>query len=701
MFGRCGRRSLLLLAPLAVALVAFLYLSPRPSSADVDPGTIPGRYIVVLNDNVDAQAAAASLDQTTNIQPDAVYTSALNGFAAVMSDEDASQLADNANVVSVKPDRAVSIDLHQNNFQTLTEGPDRIDLEQNTTANVTGLASGGTTLNVQVAVFDTGIVTTHPELNVAGGKGFAGANCGDAGYEDDHGHGTHVSGTIGAKDNDKGLVGVAPGAGIWALKVLDHTGFGEDSCIIAAIDWLTARKQEFNDGAGDGDPGINVRVANMSLGGDTNDSPGDDLLCQAIDRSTAAGITYAVAAGNAARDVDGAQNYAASSPAHCLNAVTVSAFADFDGKPGALSSETWGNCGHKGDDEFACFSNYGPAVDIAAPGVDIVSTYLTGGCGANVPCYATLSGTSMATPHIAGAIALFETATNYNGPANGAGIIAALTAAGYTRPQNAPCGITGDPDDVHEPILYAGTGCHPDADLDGVPDATDDCIDVVNAGQENSDTDPLGDACDNCPTTNNANQANVVHPNNPLGDACEDPDGDSVFDATDNCPDTANPSQANAKHPLTQLGDACEDPDGDSVFDANDNCPDWQNTQQLLPPWPIPAGDLDCDGFPSSLAAATRAAETTIGTSVSKHCASTPTANDESGADAMPMDFNDNQIINGQDVGFLAAAYNRLTSGGPYGNPPLPGARYDFTGNGIINGQDVGVFGDYYNTRCA
>lgn len=455
------RRYLLISAiPLTIVL-SLLFLSGdsrAPQIAAANGDTIPGRYIVVLKDTLDSTSVARALDQHTDVHPDVVYTSALNGFAAEMTDAEAQGLASNPNVLAVEPDRTLSIDLHTNSFQTLTEGPDRIDLEENATANVTNQPNG-TQLDIDVAVIDTGVVTTHPEINVAGGKGFSGSGCSDAGYEDDNGHGSHVSGTIAARDNDRGLVGVAPGARIWAIKVLNAGGSGSESCVIAGINWVTNRRQEFNDGPGDGDPGINIAVANMSLGGPSGNDPLTDQLCTAIDNSTAAGVIYAVAAGNDHIDSAG------FSPAHCLNAVTVSAFGDFDGTSGGLSqtTATFGACPANNnvvhDDEFACFSNFGAAVDIAAPGVDIVSTYPFGGCGPGVPCYTSMSGTSMATPHVAGALALFKIANGYNGPANGPAVMAAFTAAGYTRTQVSSCGFTGDPDPFPEPVLYVGTSC--------------------------------------------------------------------------------------------------------------------------------------------------------------------------------------------------------------------------------------------------
>jgi hypothetical protein len=148
------------------------------------------------------------------------------------------------------------------------------------------------------------------------------------------------------------------------------------------------------------------------------------------------------------------------------------------------------------------------------------------------------------------------------------------------------------------------------------------------------------------------------------------------------------------------------DSDNDEVANATDNCPLWPNPRQSLPSWPVPVDDSECDGFPDTAADSGKAPETYIGTDAAKHCAMTATANDESGPDAMPPDFNDDQIINGQDTGKYGGpfgSFNKLVSTGPFGPPgqELPGERFNFNGDTVINGQDTGKYQFYYNKTCA
>ncbi len=215
--------------------------------------------------------------------------------------------------------------------------------------------------------------------------------CMDGTGTDGAGHGTHVAGTIGALDNGEGVVGIAPGVRLWSVRVLNDEGSGDFSWIIAGIDWVTAHASE-------------IEVANMSLGGYYPGGP--DPISEAIESSIEAGVVYAVAAGNEGEDA------ASFTPAKTAGAITVAAQADYDGKPGGEGAYTCrSDVGV--DDTLATFSNYGEGVDIAAPGVCVYSTLPMAGAPEGKE-YGSLSGTSMASPHVAGAAALLASKSNPN-----------------------------------------------------------------------------------------------------------------------------------------------------------------------------------------------------------------------------------------------------------------------------------------------
>ena len=303
--------------------------------------------------------------------------------------------------------------------QTLPTGIDRVDGDLSPRARIDGKDER---VDVDVAVLDTGVDLDHPDLNVfAGGA----RNCtflSLGGANDDHGHGTHVAGTVGALDNGSGVVGVAPGARIWPVKVLNLLGTGNTADVVCGIDYVTSKAGE-------------IEVVNMSLGGSGRDdgncgNSNNDAQHRAICRSVAAGITYVVAAGNDSRDAAG---YA---PASYDEVITVSALADFNGKPGGGASST---CRTDEDDTFATFSNFGPDVDLIAPGVCILSSRTGGGT-------TTMSGTSMASPHVAGAAALYLAGAPGTSPA---AVRAALIAAA-----SSDWNAVDDRDATKEPLLH-------------------------------------------------------------------------------------------------------------------------------------------------------------------------------------------------------------------------------------------------------
>ncbi len=398
------------LFPLVAAVIMLtLILGGRARPALANGDIVPDHYIVQLAPSVRATAkvgtVAADLGRAYGLRVSQVYDVAITGFAARIPAARLQQLMADPRVLSIEPDRVVTIQA-----QTLPTGIDRIDGELSST--ISGNGSG--TVNVDVAVLDTGIQTNHPDLNVVGGK-----NCSTgSSYKDGHGHGTHVAGTIAAKDNGSGVVGVAPGARLWAVRVLNNQGSGTTSTILCGINWVTA-----NAGT--------IEVVNMSLGGSGSDStcPGSDAYHNAICNSVNAGVTYVVAAGNSAANANDFR------PATYAEVITVSALADFNGQSGGGGAAT---CRSDVDDTLADFSNYGSDVDLIAPGVCIYSTY-------KGSTYATMSGTSMASPHVAGAAALYKA----NNPgATPAQVKAALIAAANFNWNNA-----GDPDGIKEPLL--------------------------------------------------------------------------------------------------------------------------------------------------------------------------------------------------------------------------------------------------------
>ena len=292
-------------------------------------------------------------------------TQAPGSEAGVAADESIADILEriqnNPNVDYIEPNQVFGIEA-----QKMPTGIDRSGADKSST--MAGDGQGNVT-DVTVAIMDTGIDLDHPDLNVIMDKTFvAGTTTGD----DDHGHGTHVAGIVAAEDNSEGVVGVAPGANLAAIKVLNKNGQGTTIDIIKAINWVTANRDL-------------IDIVNMSLGGGDSRAMND-----AIKRSVQNGVTYVVAAGNENRNAE------RSSPANSPYAITVSAIADSDGKCGALGPAT----GRGADDSFATYSNFGSVIDVAAPGTNILSTFPNGQ-------YKVLTGTSMAAPHVAGAAALW------------------------------------------------------------------------------------------------------------------------------------------------------------------------------------------------------------------------------------------------------------------------------------------------------
>ncbi len=335
-------RRTLLTAFIAVAVIAAV--TPA-TSATTSQRT--ASYIVMLQNTADANSVAAEHSRSQSAVVDHVYQYAIHGYSARMTATAAARIGRDPRVLLVQPDAAVTVAA-----QTLPTGINRVDAELSPTARIDGIDER---VDVDVAVLDTGIDLTHPDLNVytTGAK-----NCSTGTSANDrNGHGTHVSGTIGALDNGLGVVGVAPGARLWPVRVLNNAGSGS------------------------------------------------------FDESS------------------DAKNRV---PAAYDEVITVSALADFNGLPGGGAPAT---CRSDVDDTFADFSNFGADVDLIAPGVCILSTWKAGG-------YNTISGTSMATPHVSGGVALYKATHPSASPAT---VKSALQAAG-TLDWNTATDPDGNPD---------------------------------------------------------------------------------------------------------------------------------------------------------------------------------------------------------------------------------------------------------------
>jgi subtilisin family serine protease len=338
------------------------------------------RYLVILHEGANPRSVAAIV----GVDPQYVYTTAVNGFAGTLNAGQLNALRHNPSVAYVEADGQVQASVLQANA---TWGLDRIDqasLPLNTTFGYTG-----TGLGVRAYVVDTGMRLSHTEFT---GRASSGYDAVDGGSADDcNGHGTHVAGTVGGT-----IYGVAKAVSLVAVRVLNCQGSGTNAGVVAGIDWVANNA-------------VLPAVANLSLGGGANST-----VDNAVKAAVARGVTFVVAAGNG-NFFGIAQNACNYSPARVPEAITVGATTRTDAK--------------------ASYSNFGTCLDIFAPGSGITSAWYQNDTQTN-----TISGTSMASPHVAGVAALYLATNPGASPATVSGALTAgatlnkVTSAGTGSP---------------------------------------------------------------------------------------------------------------------------------------------------------------------------------------------------------------------------------------------------------------------------
>ncbi|AZM90970.1 S8 family peptidase [Streptomyces sp. W1SF4] len=387
---RHTRRRIAAVSATAVAALALGAAAALPATAaDGAPqgvienagvaGAVPGSYIVTLKDSAARSTADSgkAVAKRYGAKIDRTYSAALNGYSVEVSEAQARKLAADPAVASVVQNRTFTVDATQPNPPSW--GLDRLDqralpLDQSYT--YPDKAGEGVT----AYIIDTGVRITHQDFGGRASYGYDAVD-NDNTAQDGHGHGTHVAGTVAG-----GAYGVAKKAKIVGVRVLDNNGSGTTAQVVAGIDWVTRNA-------------VKPAVANMSLGGGA-----DSALDTAVRNSIAAGITYGVAAGNESTDAS------TKSPARVAEAITVGSTTNTDAK--------------------SSFSNYGSILDIFAPGSSITSAWGTGDTATN-----TISGTSMATPHVVGAAALYLSQNPASTPAQVRdGLVAAATPNVVTSP---------------------------------------------------------------------------------------------------------------------------------------------------------------------------------------------------------------------------------------------------------------------------
>lgn len=396
---RQNRRRLAAISAMATAALAAGLVSALPAAAapegriqyDGAANAVDGSYIVTLKTTKAGSAAGRALPAKYGAGIERTYTKALNGYAIEATETEAKRLAADPAVASVVQNRTFGIAATQPSPPSW--GLDRID-QKNLPLNSSYTYPDSAGQGVTAYVIDTGVRVTHSDF---GGRAMDGYDAidNDNTAQDGHGHGTHVAGTVAGS-----AYGVAKKAKVVGVRVLNNSGQGTTAQVVAGIDWVARNA-------------VKPAVANMSLGG-----PADTALDTAVRNAVASGVTFAVAAGNEST------NASTRSPARVAEAITVGATTSGDAR--------------------ASYSNYGSALDLFAPGSSITSAWRTSDTATN-----TISGTSMASPHVAGAAALHLAD---NPTATPAQVSSALTAAATTGVVTSPG--TGSPNR----LLYVGGG---------------------------------------------------------------------------------------------------------------------------------------------------------------------------------------------------------------------------------------------------